>query len=543
VIRPDMVVACKQAIAFQIEEDALEKMLQVEQTIAAPFEHLEFVVQTFNKAAVVTVDEIVDDFLPPPAEGVDELIKAAQPTFGDAFDPGPDPGFGGGRGDVLVKNVCQLLLQIVGLLQFRRVAEKEPEGASFFGGQISGLLAQGPHTALQLLVLDVWKLLFQSSQFLFTQVVQTISVRSGDMETINHNAHVAQLFPHCFAKAFVHVTTHGMDALFQALWDGTQEFDDGILLAIWQNRQDHHSTFRQARRHNRHIVAVAFLERNFIQPDHAQGGVLPPIHAGADPPLQDTQDAVIGHTFFAAHIFHRRIDQLQQQVIIIHHTMRTVTLPPAQLLRGGRMSLTFHALVAPGSIAQIARPPEDRQVTDDRPFIIPMSLFDLSPTLAADRPFFAALDGDDQLANFVDFCAQYPHIGYIQRYRDLCSTKSRSQLMVDRLRDLQASSPDIEASAVVSVDGLPIATALPQGVEEDRVAAMSAAMLSLGERIASELGRGSLDQVYIKGEDGYVILMSVGEEAVLTALAREQAKLGLIFLDMRRATEALEKLI
>jgi predicted regulator of Ras-like GTPase activity (Roadblock/LC7/MglB family) len=122
-------------------------------------------------------------------------------------------------------------------------------------------------------------------------------------------------------------------------------------------------------------------------------------------------------------------------------------------------------------------------------------------------------------------------------------TKSRSQLMVERLRDLQASSPDIEASAVISVDGLTIASALPQGVEEDRVAAMSAAMLSLGDRIASELGRGTLDQVFIKGENGYVVLMSVGEEAVLTALAREQAKLGLIFLDMRRAATALSQLI
>ena len=122
-------------------------------------------------------------------------------------------------------------------------------------------------------------------------------------------------------------------------------------------------------------------------------------------------------------------------------------------------------------------------------------------------------------------------------------TKTRTQLMVDRLRELQASSPDIEASAIVSVDGLTIASALPQGIEEDRVSAMSAAMLSLGERIASELGRGSLEQVYIKGVAGYVILMSVGEDAVLTALSREHAKLGLIFLDMRRATEDLRKLI
>jgi len=115
--------------------------------------------------------------------------------------------------------------------------------------------------------------------------------------------------------------------------------------------------------------------------------------------------------------------------------------------------------------------------------------------------------------------------------------------MVDRLRDLQASSPDIEASAVVSVDGLTIATALPSDVEEDRVAAMSAAMLSLGERISTELGRGSLDQVYIRGNNGFAILMSIGEEAVLTLLAHKQAKLGLVFLDMRRAVEDLLKLL
>ncbi len=121
--------------------------------------------------------------------------------------------------------------------------------------------------------------------------------------------------------------------------------------------------------------------------------------------------------------------------------------------------------------------------------------------------------------------------------------KSRTQLMVERLRELQASSPDIEASAVVSIDGLPIASALPQNIEEDRVSAMSAAMLSLGERIAEELGRGRLEQVYIKGENGYVILMAIGEDAVLTVLAREQSKLGLLFLDMRRAVEDLAQLI
>lgn len=122
-------------------------------------------------------------------------------------------------------------------------------------------------------------------------------------------------------------------------------------------------------------------------------------------------------------------------------------------------------------------------------------------------------------------------------------TQTRTEQMVERLKDLQASSPDIEASAVVSVDGLTMASALPPNVEEDRVSAMSAAMLSLGERIATELKRGSLDQVYIKGEAGFVILKSVGDEAVMTVLARDQATLGLLFLEMRRAAEDLSQLL
>jgi uncharacterized protein len=121
--------------------------------------------------------------------------------------------------------------------------------------------------------------------------------------------------------------------------------------------------------------------------------------------------------------------------------------------------------------------------------------------------------------------------------------RSRTEQLVERLRDLQATSADVEAAAIVSVDGLTMASVMPSTIEEDRVSAMSAAMLSLGERISSELGRAGLDTVYVKGERGYVILMSVGEEAVLTVLAREQAKLGLIFLDMSRAAKELAKLV
>ena len=121
--------------------------------------------------------------------------------------------------------------------------------------------------------------------------------------------------------------------------------------------------------------------------------------------------------------------------------------------------------------------------------------------------------------------------------------KTKVEELTGLLKDLEATTPDIEASAVVSVDGLMIASALPRDVEEDRVAAMSAAMLSLGERTAKELARGDLSEVYVKGENGYVVLMASGENAVLTALARKDAKLGLVFLDMKRTAEEVAKIV
>ncbi len=119
----------------------------------------------------------------------------------------------------------------------------------------------------------------------------------------------------------------------------------------------------------------------------------------------------------------------------------------------------------------------------------------------------------------------------------------RAEAISAILTDLNGSSGDIEASAVVSRDGLMMASLLPNNVEEDRVAAMSAALLALGERTARELERGNLDQMMIHGKEGYVMMRDCGPEAVLTVLAKKEAKLGLVFLDVSRAARELEKLL
>ncbi|MFO1425558.1 MAG: roadblock/LC7 domain-containing protein [Steroidobacteraceae bacterium] len=119
----------------------------------------------------------------------------------------------------------------------------------------------------------------------------------------------------------------------------------------------------------------------------------------------------------------------------------------------------------------------------------------------------------------------------------------RADLLNSVLSELNGTSADIEASGVVSTDGLMMASQLPAGMDEDRVGAMSAAMLSLGARTAQELARGSLEQVLVKGEKGYVLMTHAGKEAVVTVIAKPNAKLGLIFLDVRRAAEQIAKFV
>lgn len=119
----------------------------------------------------------------------------------------------------------------------------------------------------------------------------------------------------------------------------------------------------------------------------------------------------------------------------------------------------------------------------------------------------------------------------------------RSDLLNSILSDLNGTSPDIEASGVISTDGLMIAAELPASMDEDRVGAMSAAMLALGDRTSKELSRGDLEQVLVKGSKGYVLMVYAGEDAVVTVVAKQNAKLGLIFLDVKRAAENITKLI
>lgn len=120
---------------------------------------------------------------------------------------------------------------------------------------------------------------------------------------------------------------------------------------------------------------------------------------------------------------------------------------------------------------------------------------------------------------------------------------TRTERITEILRGLRVSSPDIFGLAVVSLDGFLIAAVAPSEIDEELVAGMSAALLGVGERISGELMRAPMKQIFVKSERGYVILNAVGEESVLVLLVSNEAKLGLIFLELRRMVPELQKVL
>ncbi len=120
---------------------------------------------------------------------------------------------------------------------------------------------------------------------------------------------------------------------------------------------------------------------------------------------------------------------------------------------------------------------------------------------------------------------------------------SHTKQMVDRLRDLKATNPNIEVLSVVSANGQIMASTSPTGVDEARVKDISATLISASEQLMSEMKGGVLNRITLEGSNRLIVLAAVGEDAVLAVLARSEANLGQIFHDMKSTIDDLVRLL
>lgn len=119
----------------------------------------------------------------------------------------------------------------------------------------------------------------------------------------------------------------------------------------------------------------------------------------------------------------------------------------------------------------------------------------------------------------------------------------RSQEIQQSLEKLKATSGDVEAAALVSQEGFIIASVLSENLDEERVAALSAAFQGLAERCAEELGKGRPRQFFLQADLGYIVVMEVTQDACLTVLSSRFGKPGMLLLDMKRGAQELRSLL
>ena len=110
------------------------------------------------------------------------------------------------------------------------------------------------------------------------------------------------------------------------------------------------------------------------------------------------------------------------------------------------------------------------------------------------------------------------------------------------LKKLLIDNPDITVAIITSIEGLPIRSILPRGVNETIISAMVATLLSLSERAVMEMNLGEFKQLFIKGSDGYLLVFEA-IPAVLSVSTTEDAKLGLIFYECERTSHEISQIL
>ncbi|MFX0105663.1 MAG: roadblock/LC7 domain-containing protein [Candidatus Hodarchaeota archaeon] len=103
--------------------------------------------------------------------------------------------------------------------------------------------------------------------------------------------------------------------------------------------------------------------------------------------------------------------------------------------------------------------------------------------------------------------------------------------------------PEVKAATIVSVEGEVLASALPKDVDEMTIAVMTAALLSLAESAITLIKSGEFEQLFIRGKDGYLLVLPAGPNGVLSVSTTKDVRLGLIYLECMRVSEQIAKLI
>jgi len=119
---------------------------------------------------------------------------------------------------------------------------------------------------------------------------------------------------------------------------------------------------------------------------------------------------------------------------------------------------------------------------------------------------------------------------------------TKQESIQELIRSLRQAVPEVMGAMIAASDGLPIAHDFPEA-QASRVAAMAATALGLGKRMTASLSLGELEEVVVRGKEGYLVVYGAGEKGVLAVAAPQGMNLGLLHLEAREVARRLREIL
>ena len=111
--------------------------------------------------------------------------------------------------------------------------------------------------------------------------------------------------------------------------------------------------------------------------------------------------------------------------------------------------------------------------------------------------------------------------------------------MLEMLKELRADSSGVEAAVLLSSDAMPLASDVPDSTPEEVICATASALISASEKVAHDLARGNIGQVYLRGDGGDMVVVKVNDFAILACTVDHRAKMGITLMEVSRCAQRL----
>ena len=110
------------------------------------------------------------------------------------------------------------------------------------------------------------------------------------------------------------------------------------------------------------------------------------------------------------------------------------------------------------------------------------------------------------------------------------------------LQTLMDNIDGIRSAAIVSAEGLIVQAILEEGISDIKLAAMTATILSVGERVLHELKSGELDVAILQGSEGNFCVMFAGKELIAAVCLDIDARMDTAFIEMRKVCDQIKSI-